>query len=144
MIEEDTVKLLRECNAGIKMGVSSLTEVLPKVRDSRLRGKLERSRRAHDQLGDDTHRLLTRYGDDGKDPHPMAEAMSWVKTEARLAVDPTDEAVADLMTDGCNMGVKSLSRYLNQYAAADEESKAITKKLIDLESQLSHDLRDHL
>ena len=144
MIEEDTVKLLRECNSGIKMGISSLEEVLPKVRDSRLRGKLERSRRAHGELGDDTHALLNRYGDDGKDPHPMAEAMSWVKTESRLAVDPTDHAVADVITDGCNMGVKSLSRYLNQYAAADEQSKAITRKLIDLESQLSHDLRDHL
>ena len=34
MIQEDTVKLLRECNAGIKMGVSSLDEVLPKVQSA--------------------------------------------------------------------------------------------------------------
>ena len=38
------------------------------------------------------------------------------------------QTVADLMTDGCNMGVKSLSRYLNQYKAADEQSKNIAKK----------------
>ena len=40
MIEEDTVKLLRECNAGIKMGVSSIDEVLPKVKSSSLRSSL--------------------------------------------------------------------------------------------------------
>ena len=28
MIEQDTIKLLRECDAGIKMGVSSIDEVL--------------------------------------------------------------------------------------------------------------------
>ena len=28
MIEQDTIKLLRECDAGIKMGVGSIDEVL--------------------------------------------------------------------------------------------------------------------
>ena len=37
------------------------------------------------------------------------------------------------------MGVKSLNRYLNQYKAADEVSKDITKRLINLEEQLTID-----
>lgn len=48
------------------------------------------------------------------------------------------------MTDGCNMGVKSLCKYLNQYAAADEKSKDITKRLINLEGQLALDMRKFL
>ena len=67
-----------------------------------------------------------------------------MKTNLKLSVNDTDAAVADLMTDGCNMGVKSLSRYLNQYKAAEEEVKDITKKLIKLEEQLSVDMRDYL
>ena len=55
-----------------------------------------------------------------------------------------DESLAELMTDGCNMGVKSLSRYLNQYKAADDRAKAITKKLINLETDLCSDLRVYL
>lgn len=31
MIEQDTIRLLRECDAGIKMGVSSIDEVLEYV-----------------------------------------------------------------------------------------------------------------
>ena len=65
MIQEDTVKLLRECNAGIKMGVSSLDEVLPKVQSASLRSSLEKCRQAHGKLGDETHALLARYGDAG-------------------------------------------------------------------------------
>lgn len=144
MVESDTVKLLKECNAGIKMGVSSIDEVLPKVKDKRLRETLEQCRRKHGELGDDTHALLNRYGDSGKDPHPMAKAMSWMKTNVTLSMDQTDEAVAGLMTDGCNMGVKSLNRYLNQYQAADEDSKDVAKRLIGLEEQLVEDLHPYL
>ncbi len=42
------------------------------------------------------------------------------------------------------MGVKSLTRYLNQYKAADEVSKDITKRLINLEEQLAIDIRQFL
>ena len=70
--------------------------------------------------------------------------MAGLKTDMKLAMNEADSTIADLMIDGCNMGVKSLSRYLNQYKAADEESKDIAKKLIHLEAQLSADLRGFL
>ncbi|MFQ7749338.1 MAG: hypothetical protein ACLRJV_19515 [Eubacteriales bacterium] len=130
MIEEDTVKLLRECNSGIKMGVESIDEMLPKVKDSGLRSALEESRQAHGKLGDRTHSLLNEYHDEGKDPSPMAKGMSWMKTNMKLLVEEdSDKAVADLITDGCNMGMKSLNRYLNQYQAAEEQVKDIAKDL---------------
>lgn len=74
----------------------------------------------------------------------MAKGMSWIKTNAKLAMDNSDAAVADLMTDGCNMGVKSLCKYLNQYKAADESSKSIAKRLIELEEKLTIDMRTFL
>ena len=85
-----------------------------------------------------------KYKDDGKDPNPMAKGMSWMKTNVKLAMNESDHTIADLITDGCNMGVKPLSRYLNQYAAADETSKDICKRLIKLEEDLSVKMRDYL
>lgn len=79
-----------------------------------------------------------------KEPNVMAQGMSWIKTNMRLAMNTSDETIAELMTDGCNMGVKSLRRYLNQYKAADDRAKAITKKLINLETDLCSDLRVYL
>ena len=70
--------------------------------------------------------------------------MSWVKTNMKLGMEESDATIADLMTDGCNMGVKTLNRYLNQYKAADETSKNIAKDLIQLESQLAVDIRSYL
>ena len=144
MIEQDTVKLLRECDAGVKMGVASIEDVLDNVRDEPLRQRLTDCKAEHKALEREIRGLLDRYQDDGKAPNPMAKGMSWIKTNVKLAMEPSDATVADLMTDGCNMGVKSLNQYLNQYRAADEVSKDITKRLINLEEQLAVDIRGYL
>ena len=70
--------------------------------------------------------------------------MSWLMSNMKLMMHESDHTIADLMTDGCNMGVKSLNRYLNQYQAADEKSKDIAKKLISLEEKLTADIRPFL
>ena len=144
MIEQDTIKLLRECDAGVKMGVSSIDEVLGYTRAEGLKNSLRGCRAEHEELGGQIRAELERFGDRGKDPAPMAKGMSWVKTNAMLSVMQSDSTVADLMTDGCNMGVKSLNRYLNQYRAADERSKDIAKRLIHLEERLTEQMRPYL
>jgi len=141
MIESDTTKLLRECDAGIKMGVASIDEVLDYVHDGTLRKYLADCKDEHDKLKKEIQNLLDQYHDDGKEPNAMAKSMSWMKTNAKLVMDESDETIADLMTDGCNMGVKSLNKYLNQYKAADEKTKDITKRLINLEEKLAVDIR---
>ena len=88
--------------------------------------------------------LYDKYHDEGKDPNPMAKGMSWIKTNVRLVLNESDRTIADLMTDGCDMGVKSLNRYLNQYEAAEEFSKDIAKRLIQLEERLTVEIRSFL
>ena len=144
MIEQDTIKLLRECDAGIKMGVSSMEEVLGHVEGDKLEQTLSQNKKEHEKLKSEIQTLLDQYHDDGKDPNPIAKGMSWMKTNVKLGMEDSDRVVADLITDGCNMGVKTLNRYLNQYKAADEKSKDITKRLIRLEEQLAIDLRQYL
>ncbi len=144
MIEQDTIKLLRECDAGIKMGVSSIDEVLKYVKDEELKDYLETCMHEHEKIKDDLQEILDSYGDEGKDPNPVTLGISWLKTNVKLIVNESDEAIASLITDGCNMGVKSLSEYLNEYEAADKQSQKITKKLIDLEEKLVTDIRKFL
>lgn len=143
-MENDTVKLLRECDAGVKMAVSSFDDVYDKIKSPKLRDMIDTSKEQHSVLGGKIAKALLDVGDDGKDPNPMAKGMSWMKTTVKMAIDDCDKTVADLMTDGCDMGVKSLSRYLNQYAAADENSREIAKELIKIELDLLTGLREFL
>ena len=122
----DTVKLLKECDSGIKMGISAIDDIIDDVKNTDFRTLLHDSKTQHEKLKDEILVLLNEHNDDGKNPNPMAKGMSWVKTNMKMAVDGTDNTAADLITDGCNMGVKSLSRYLNQYKSADSKSRDIT------------------
>ena len=144
MIEQDTIRLLRECDAGIQMGVSAINDVLERVQAPDMYRRLSACKRAHESLKTEINVMLADCHDDGKAPNPLAQGMSWLKTNAAMAMNGSDQTIASLMTDGCNMGVKSLGRYLNQYEAASEDSKDITKRLIGLEQKLSDDLREYL
>ena len=144
MIEQDTIKLLRECDAGIKMGVSAINEVLEYVSSDKLRSFLKESLEEHYDIKKDLETLLDKYHDDGKEPAAIAKGMSWMKTNFKLSFNESDSIIADLILDGCNMGIKSLCRYLNQYKAADEESKEFTKKLVQLEEKLGYEMRNYL
>ena len=144
MIEKDTVSLLRECDAGVKMGTASIDDVLEYVTSEKLKNRLTECKKEHNQLEEEIEQALDRFGDEGKNPNPIVKGMSWVKTNVKLATNQCDATIADLMTDGCNMGVKSLNKYLNEYGAADEHSKDITKRLINLEEKLAVDIRSYL
>ena len=140
----DTVKLLRECDAGIKMGVKSIDEVVDDVQDKNFRNLLRNCKYEHEKLGIEVGTLLGIHNDEGKEPNIMVKGMSRAKTEAKMMADHSDATIADLMTDGCNMGVKSLSRYLNQYQSADEKSKDIAERLVNIELRLTEDIRKYL
>ncbi len=144
MHENDTLKLLRECDAGVKMGVSSINDVLSDVKKDEMRKCLADCRNQHEVLLADIKTKLYQHCDKGKEPAPAAKGMSWIKTNMKMAFDYSDKTIADLITDGCNMGVKSLHRYLNQYSAADAESKGFANRLIKLEDDLAIQMRQYL
>lgn len=140
----DTVKLLRECDAGTKMGVTSIDDVLEKVQDENLKSLLQESKEHHEKLGNEIHEMIIQHNCEEKEPNPMAKGMSWMKTNFKLGMDNSDATIAELITDGCDMGIKSLYRYMNQYKAADESSKDICKRLISIEDTLRRDLTSYL
>ena len=144
MENQDTIKLLKECDAGTKMGVTSIDDVLDMVKDESLRKLLMESKDHHSKLGNDLHSLLIEYDSEEKEPNPIAKGMSWFKTNMKLTMNNSDATIADLITDGCNMGVKSLNKYLNQYANADKNAKDICQRLINIEEDLCEKLRVYL
>ena len=144
MKQEDTIRLLQECNAGIKMGVASIDEVINRVENENFRTLLFTEKQTHENLGTEPSQIWYNYGDSGKEPNPVAKTMSWMKTNVKTAVEPGDRTIADLITDGCNMGVKSLHRYLNQYKDAEQNVKDIANRLIQSERNLTEGAAQYL
>ncbi len=144
MANADTIKLLQECDAGTKMAISAIDEVIDRIFDFQMKCLLRESRESHMKLQDEIHRQLGRCDQSEKEPNLMAKSMSWMKTNMKMSLDNSDSMAADLITDGCNMGIKSLNRYLNQYPEADHVSQGICVRLISAEEKLAKDLRKYL
>ncbi|MDD6991803.1 MAG: hypothetical protein PUI48_08250 [Oscillospiraceae bacterium] len=137
--EHDTAKLLRECDAGIKMGITSLEDVIPQTADPGLEQVLKQSRQEHIRLRAEAERQLNRIKDKGKSPGAMAKSMSSIKTQLTMQTGGDSDA-ARLVTNGCEKGISTLNKYLDKYHYADEKSKRLTNELIAAEQKLVSEL----
>ena len=141
-VTADTIGLLKECSKGVKMGASSIDGVIGNVKNDTLKNVLKESRVRHTAIDNDVDKFLKEAGENGEQPPMMAKAMSWAKMNFKMMTDPSDKEVASLVYDGCNMGVKSLYEFLNQFKDADEVSRALAHRLIKEEEELKDKLRN--
>ena len=144
MPTEDTINLLKECDAGCKMGIDAIKQVIDKVENKKLYDIIVKYLNDHQKLQNKITDKLNEFDCSEEQPSAMAKAMSHMKINFKLVKGEHDKEIADLITDGCNMGIKSLSGYLNEYKAADEKSKHIAKELIKLEEDMLKDIRKYL
>lgn len=144
MYNEDTLYLLKECDAGVKMATESLDDVRERVKQPELRALLNTSRQQHEWVGREVETMLEKCGGSQKEPKPMARKMASVKTDVKMGIDDSDETAAGIVADGCSMGVRSLHKYLNQYKGAEVPARALCRTLVAVEEQLDTELRRFL
>ena len=143
-VSQDTIELLKECDAGCKMAVDSMEQISKYVTDDQMKSIIKKYNGAHIKLEDESHRMLNNLGEEDKEPNPIAKASSWIQSEVKMMLKGDSKQAAHLLTDGCNMGVTSLNKYKNQYKAADGKSVAICERLCDLETSMTKELQPYL
>lgn len=144
MTNNDTLHLLKECDAGVKMATDSLDGVREHAQAPALKALLNTSRQQHEWIGREVQTMLEKCGGNEKEPHPVARKMAEMKTAAHLTVDHSDKSVASLISDGCHMGAKSLRGYLDQYKGAEVPARALCRTLVAVEEQLGMEMRQFM
>lgn len=143
-MEEDTLFLLQECEAGCAMAIDSIDQIQEYVENDKLACVIAKYREKHDRLKEEIHKILYRKKQKDKGPHPMAKAMSWISTEMKLMIQDDSSKIAEILADGCNMGIQSVAGYENQYKNASSESVRIADRLIRAEEDFAKDLREFM
>ena len=143
-VSQDTVELLKECDAGCKMAIDSMEQISKYVSDDKLKTIIQKYNDAHIKLEEDIHRALNNIGAEQKEPAPIAKASSWLQAEVKMMMNCDSKQAAHLLTDGCNMGIKSLCEYKNAYKAADDKSVKICEKVCDMETKMVDELQPFL
>ena len=144
MQTEDTEGILQECDASVKTAIDCIDAVIGRVENGELRQALQTSRTEHVKLGGEIAAMLDEHGFTGKDPGLLSKMMSKTKIGAELMLQPTDAAAAELMIDGCNMGIKKLSEYVNRFPASASPAMRAAQRLIKTEQELMDAMRVYL
>ena len=140
----DDIELLKECDSGVKMGIDGIKGVIDNAFDDGLKDILENYEEEHIKILNVIGEKLKKSGMDVKEPHPIAKMNLKFTTDIKMAMNDSDEKIASIMMDGCNMGIKSVSMYMNQYAGASKETKDIANSIVTLEQNFMNDLRKYL
>lgn len=143
-VSQDTVELLKECDAGCKMAIDSMEQIAKFVTDDKLQTLITKYNKDHIRMEEDLHRALNNIGAEEGEPNPFAKASSWITSEVKMMMKGDSKQAASLLTDGCNMGIKSLCEYKNAYKAADDKSVALCEKICDIETKMVEDLQKFL
>ena len=140
----DTIALLKECTAGIDLTLSTINDLLPSTKDRNLRQRLQDNAADQKQLRDHACALLHRCGGKEKSPGTWLMGMTHLKNSARMAVRGDDTTIAYLVADGCDLGIKALSRSQNRHCMADPAAIQLSQELIRCQEGLSARLRPYL
>lgn len=139
-----SVELIRECNSGSKMAVDGIRDVMDDVTDEKLRRLLNSYIEKHEAYGEELHRIMAKEKIEPTEPKLMGKAMAKIMTEMKLMVNASPAKVADIMLDGCDMGIRSISRVQNSCWQADKEVFELSEELVKIEQFMANGLRRFL
>lgn len=143
-MNSDTIALLKECDAGCKMGVESMKQVRSYAEEGRLIAVIDKYLERHDDFGDKCHRMLNQLNETTQNPPMMASTFAKISTDVKLMMEKDSHKIAEILIDGCNMGVKSVTENMHKYNKADAESMKLAKELVEMEQKMSQDLLQFL
>lgn len=126
------------------MAISSMNQVKESIQEEKLLKVIDEYDKKHRKLEDKISILLNESENAEKEPKKMAEVYSWVSTEMKLMIRDDSHEIAKIMMNGCNMGIQSLSRYINEYGNASAESLSIAKELVKAEEEFMKELKQFL
>ena len=141
MAEQDTIRLLRTCDAGMQMGIGAIRHVLLVVKDEEMRAALRQCLHHHEQSQKEIRELLYVWHAKGKKPDTFLQKMADMQIRLRLRFCGSDKAVAKMIIRGCQKGVRSLGTSSDRYGGACDRAKSITQEIIQKEKCLAETIQ---
>lgn len=142
-MNSDTVKLLKSCNVGCKYANSGMEQVLPYVKNLRMKNAIELCNEKHYEIVSICSMLLRENGKNEKEPAPLKLATARIKTDVKLTFSPTTRTVASIMVNGCGVGTNAICKALKNFSKADGESVEIAKSIIKTQQEFMKEMIEY-
>lgn len=137
-------RLLRKACQGTKYATETISIALNYVKGRELREILNRYNKRHEALKKDIIAALGSRGE-GEYAHPsMPAEMAKMHMNISLSISNKDYRIAELMVNGCHMGIKTLWKDKNKCESDCPEAKRLTDELIRIEADMTEELLPYL
>lgn len=141
-INKDT---LDELNKGCAMGMDAIRNILEKVEDKKFKKVLEKE---FDKYKDIHHRIEKKYEEFSREEptetSAMNKVMTWSMTEMKLMKDQSDSKIAELLSQGTNMGIIEGRKLLNHKEKLDKEVEKILTDFIEMQEESVEIYKEYL
>ena len=117
-MDTSTYEILKECNSGCRMAVNSIEQLVAYLKNQELQEE--------------------------KFSEKAAETFAWISAEVKMMFNDDTSKIAEMMIDGANMGIKSITEKLNRYSEAEKESISLAKKFEKTCEKLIQDMKKYL
>lgn len=140
----DSVSLLQEVCTGCKYAVSSFGTALDYVKDDDMKRVIKKYDREHQELEKRCQAALKREGAKEKHAKILPEMMPRIGINMRLSMNDSRSHVAELMINGCNMGMKTIAKERNRNKHAAPECVDLANEVISIERSMMADMLKYL
>lgn len=106
--------LLDDLYKNLKMGTSSTTDILGRVRDPDLRAEMTKTIDGFEGLASRVSKLMIEAGITPKEENMLTKAGAKIGMVMNTATDSTSEHLAEMMIQGLTMGVTELYRDIGE------------------------------
>ena len=139
-------EMLSDLYKNVKMGSSSTTDVLGRVKDPDLRAEMTKIIDGFEGLASRTSKLMLEAGLTPKEESMLAKAGAKIGMVMNTATDSTSEHIAEMMIQGLTMGVTELYRNIGEAeeAGISGEPLSLCREALSFEENAVEKLKSYL
>lgn len=139
-------ELLDDLYKNLKMGSSSTTDILGRVKDPDMRAEMTKTIDGFEGLASRTSKLMIQAGITPKEENMLTRAGAKIGMAMNTATDSTSEHLAEMMVQGLTMGITELYRDIGE---AEEigisgEVLSLAKEALSFEEKTAEKFKTYL
>lgn len=142
--EKITVQqLYQEVYRGCKMGGDSIVNLLPKVTDEGLRSELTAQLERYEEFASRAREQLFDMDKTPKEENPLTKLSAKMGVAMNTMIDATSSHIAQMIIEGCSMGITELLKVIHAYGEKDEAEK-LAREVVSFEESCSENMKKYL
>ena len=142
-MDTSTYEILKECNSGCRMAVNSIEQLVVYLKNQELQELFSKYKEDYEKMERESIRLSEGKLQEEKFSEKAAETFAWISAEVKMMFNDDTSKIAEMMIDGANMGIKSITEKLNRYPEAEKESISLAKKFEKTCEKLIQDMKKY-